>query len=277
MSDRTETVVVHATWFAAIASTIVGAFANNIVLLGVSIAFATLMWGYSVYWALVLRRLLSAQLYRNQALGAGLIAIGWAFFGGSSMAYGSNGDTCVLCQGLNIPLVAFIVALMMTFYFIDSSVLAARKSDPLYRNTFHWKQLRLVVWPVIAGSLLVLLVLTAVSPSLLSTQGGGSALFVVLNLVPLFGTGGLALLLLPVSGRRSRDQTLRKNLEWVGLFGASFLVFFILLVSTNGSVSVIFSYLLFVVGSYCIYRSTKSLAPLNKLPESVGVAARSPG
>jgi hypothetical protein len=259
--DKTETVVVHLTWFAAIASAIVGVSANSAVLLDGSLALTVLMWGYSVYWALNLRRLLSAQLYRNQALGAGLIAIAWACFDlVATEGYTNSG---------RVVLTALAIVLVMTFYFIDSSVLAARKSDPLYRNTFHWRQLRFVVWPVIAISLLVLLVLALVSPSFLldvvgnqPPVGAMAALAIILVFVPFFGTFGSALVLLPVSGRRSRDQTLRKNLEWFGLFGATIIGFLIMALLTDNQVSF---YLLFVVGSYCLYRSTKSLAPLNRL------------
>jgi hypothetical protein len=259
MLDRTETVVVHLTWFAAIASTIVGVFANKSALLAGILALTTLMWGYSVYWALDLRRLLSAQLYRNQALALGLVAVAWAGFElatvGSVTYYPGNsviGD---------ISLLTLVIVLVVTFYFTDSSVLAARKSDPLYRDTFRWRRLRLVVWPVIVISLLALLVLAAVSLSFLFSTG----LFTILVFVPFFGTFGSALVLLPVSGRRSRDKTLRKNLQWFGLFGASILVTFVIGILTNGVVSQATFYLLFAVGSYCIYRSTKSLAPLNRL------------
>ena len=269
MLDKTETVVVHLTWFAAIGSTIVGVFTDNAAVLDGSLAFGMLMWGYSVYWALNLRRLLSAQLYRNQALSAGLVAMAWACFEfpTAESVYGKVGNATTTGSLLaDISLVTFAIVLVMTFYFTDSSVLAARKSDPLYRNTFHWRQLRFVVWPVIVISLLALLVLALVSPSSLLVQSGGTtALFTILIFVPLFATFGSALVLLPISGRRSRDQTLRKNLEWFGLFGAALIMFFILGVSANGSLGQVSFYLLFLVGSYCLYRSTKSLAPLNRL------------
>jgi len=262
MQNKTETVVVYLTLAAAITCTIsFGILANNAILYVFSIAFIMLFWGYSIYWAFDLRRLLSAQLYRNQALGEGLIAVGWLSFGVS---------TSVTLETLSS--VTLVLALATTFYFIDSSVLAARKSDPLYRNTFHWRQLRFVIWPIIAISLFALLVIGVVAPSFFGSQGGPTW-FTILTFIPVFGTLVSAVVLLPFSGRRSRDQTLRKNLEWFGLFGASFMVLTALGLSAAGSLSVVFFSLAFEVGGYCIYRSTKSLAPLNRLPEmKVGAA-----
>ena len=275
MQDRIEKVVVYLTLIAALACAISFGVFPNVILYAFNDVFIALFWGYSIYWALGLRRLLSAQLYRNQSLGEGLIAVGWIAFGVSTSisTYASGGNGGGLVETTSS--VTLVIALATTFYFVDSSVLAARKSDPLYRNTFYWGRLRFVIWPIIAISLFALLVIGVVSPSFFGPQGG-PAWFNIPVFVAVFGTLASAVVLLPVAGRRSRDQTLRKNLEWFGLFGASFVVFIVLGLSAVGSLSVVFFSLSFIVGGYCIYRSTKSLAPINKLPEMKAGAAPGP-
>ena len=267
MQDRIETAIVYVTWFATIVSYVIGALLVP-PLLYVGAVGLLLMWGYSIYWALNLRRHLSAQVYRNQALGAGLIAFGWAsynvlnFIASGVSGQGSGGDVGF------VSALAFFFSLLLTFYWIDSSALAARKSDPLYRNSFHWREVRLAMWPIVAGATIALVLIALADPSLLfPSSGNATLLFSALILTAIFGVFGAGLLVLPVVGRRSRDQVLRRNLEWFGLFAASFALFFVLIVLSSGTTNFILSSMTYVVGSYCVYRGTRSLAPINRLPD----------
>jgi len=265
MRDKTETWVVNLTLAAALACGVMGTFVS-LTLLYIGLAFTVLMWSYSVYWALDLRRLLSAPLYRNQALGAGLVSTAFASL--NCAIYGGQNTSLVG----NLQLIVIGYTFLITFYWVDSSVLAARKTDPLYRDTLHWRKVRLAVWPVIFVTALALPGLSIVYPSSLLQGEGVTWLFVILVFTPIIGAFGSGLILLPIAGRRSRDEALRKNLEWFGLFGASFILFAILNILSpgesepGGGLAFFFLVLAFVAGSYCLYRSTKSLAPLNRLP-----------
>jgi hypothetical protein len=273
MQDKAETIIVHVTWVLAILCLIVGTYVRPVLLLNIQMVFLMLVYGYAVYWSLGLRRLLSAPLYRNQALGGGLIALGWAAFNASNVVVYGIASKSNNVEG-PLPLALVGLALLVTFYWIDSSILAGRKSDPLYRNTLHWKELRLVLWPLIAGAIIIFWLVYLSDPAALNpTSVSVTPLFLVLLFTLVGGTFGSGLVLIPVS-RRSRDRTLRKNLEWFALFPTSFLVFVILgtLVGGTpepGNVALIFQGLPFIVGSYCIYRSVKSLAPLNEMPQQI--------
>lgn len=286
---RTELTVVDFTLVLTVVCALVGTLVAP-ALLYVGFIGLFIIWGLSVYWAFSLRHFLSAQLYRKQALGEGLVAIGLASFNAWNLVfYGVQGNIHPSTIESDISLSAIMLSIVLAFYWIDSSVLAARKSDPLYRDVFHWSKVRLVIWAMVVGSVLLFCSLAVVAPSFLIqgsvTTGSPTVLFLVLFFTALICTFGLGLVLLLVSGRRSRDQTLRRNLEWFALLAVSVLVFFVLDSATgNGSPGTLSSFfgggdslsMVFISASYCIYRSVKSLAPVNRLAgKDVGTAERS--
>jgi hypothetical protein len=260
LQDKTETAIVLIT--AAVAGFV--AALNGLLpiyVLYVGQAAFLLMWGYTIFWAFSLRRLLSAHLYRNQALGVGLVAIGWAMFNYSFLS--SNNV---------IPNVALPIAALLTFYWIDASVLAGRKSDPLYRNTLHWRELRLALWSVLVGAITTVFFGILFNPSvfiIINYSGIGanpSPLVLFLLFVVFFAVFVPGTVYLLATAFRSRDLTLRKHLLWFGSFSLFFFVFSLAGVTTGQST--LFG-LAYVIGTYCLYRSAKSLAPLNRLPVKV--------
>lgn len=220
-------------------------------------AFFLLLWAYSVFWAFSLGRLLSARLYRNQALGVGLVAVGWAAFNYSFFFSISL-----------IPNVAYPFALLLTFFWIDSSVLASRKSDPLYRNTLHWRQLRLALWVTLLGTMVAWFAGLLLYPSdflvILPTGLGKNLqpLPAILLLTMFFTVSVSGPVYLLAAALRSKDMTLRRHLRWFGLFAVSFFFFDAIGGVTGQSV---FFGVAYIVGTYCLYRSAKSLAPLNRM------------
>jgi hypothetical protein len=215
-----------------------------------------LMFGYASFWAFNIRRALFVNLYRNQALGTGLLAIllPLTFV---VVAANLTGNTPA---NTPVPLLAFL----SVFYFIDSTVRAARRSDPALRDTFHWSSLRLYLWPI----LLLLIALSALSPLLLPTNSPEGILASGAPYLLGLGTG---IVVLPTSGRRSGDRNLRSHLKWFGLF-AGFVLFHRILEFTSGEGSnplVIglhqLAFVAFLTAGFCLYRSARSLAPINKL------------
>ena len=211
---------------------------------------------YASYWALIIRRALAVQSYRNQALGVALIAL---FQGVTTIGFagteGASGRTPLdlLALGANTILFLFV------FYWIDASVLAAKRSDPLLRDTLHWRSLRLVLWPLIISFAAAAVVSNFSLP---------------FNIILTLVAGAASL---PVAARRSRDPTMRRHLIWFGLYAAFLLAFFfnlggLLNVSIGSPASFVFlgiGSLMYFAASYCLYRSAVSLAPLRQLPESV--------
>jgi hypothetical protein len=149
---------------------------------------------------------------------------------------------------------------ILLFYFVDVSVLAARRSDPLLRNTLHWSRLRLFLWGlnITLAVLIVALVAyfqvyTGSEPQLMLVYGGYAQVYVI---------EPPSLLALAISGMRSKDMFLRKQLVWFAAFLGSVFVITDFSRVTNFGPGIFVGLML---GGYCLYRSAKSLAPLNRI------------
>jgi hypothetical protein len=214
-----------------------------------------IIWIYAAYWAFDIRRALSTNLFRNQALGMGLVAIGWLLV---NTVYSFGLPTLV---EVSSPLIAVV----FSFYWIDTSIFAAQRTDPLQRNTMKWREVRWLLWPTFVF-LFMLTVLVQYAPPLSSWQpvwlgilGLPSFLIVAVILAAVFARSVL----------RSKDRTLRRHLRW---FGLSFVGFFAILIVTSlivtglgGITSDATTIPAFTVFAYFIYRSAKSLAPLERM------------
>lgn len=219
--------------------------------------------GYATIWALKVRRVLAIRAYQNQALGVALIAAMLALLTvantvGAYLIYNNP-----LESGGNGGFGLFFVLLVTIFYWIDSSVIAARRSDPLSRDTLHWSRVRILLW---IGTLPAAILVTAVDVySLIALGGnvtGGPPAWSVTILVPgIFIPPISGAVLLPIISRRSGDQTLRRHLKWFGLFAVVFLVFNLFLSNQPDPVLGLFSGYVGDAGcAFCLYRSVLSLA-----------------
>jgi hypothetical protein len=233
------------------------------------------LFSYGAYWALTIRKALMSYLYRRQALWVGQVAIYFvaqSVFIALAIFYDATGFY------VNLLAAAFIViGFAAIFVWIDSTVLVARRSDPLQRDTLHWSRLRYFIGIFSTIGLFFNIIFNVVfaNPS--------SSSFILLGSPPLLGFIGLILLFgaiaLLLSARRSGDMTLRRHLKWFGLgagllwvtgqIGAPW-------AKANGDsiIAPIVTYSLFAVAAYCFYRSAKSLVPLGHL--AIGDLAQAP-
>ncbi len=218
------------------------------------------IWLYAAYWGFNVRRALAVKLYRNQALGIALISI---LLIPDAIAH--------TLAGLGRQYyVAFAVIetcySLVLFYFVDASVLAGRRSDPLLRDTLHWRTVRLYLWPVVVAvwivedSFLAYLQTTNVTVSA-QIAGIGGALFGLVWLLP-------AIIVLPITAFRSKDPRLRSHFAWFAVFVA---LSFLPTLFGNGAVvvSTLVNGILLDTGlvfwGYALYKSARALVPLNKL------------
>lgn len=126
------------------------------------------------YWAFKFRQILPVRIYRNQALGIGLVAFGWILIFIDNILF--NGEIFTAY----IPFFIINVSvLILLFYFIDASILAGRRSDPLLRDTLHWRKLRIVLWILnfLVGAVIIALVIyyqitTGNEPQFMLVYGG---------------------------------------------------------------------------------------------------------
>jgi hypothetical protein len=255
-------------------------------------AVVILSFAYAAFWALNIRRHLKVKLYRHQALGIGLVAIcaGWFTY---SLDGAVNYLPAVFFQYPldGIFFYSFLACLAPLLYWTDSSLLAARDSDPLLRDVLHWGRIRIFLWGAVAiclGSGGAYLVYEAVFHYQQEVQAGNSVYLLgvptILNIIAVIVPLGVPLaaapIFLPVAIRRTKDLTLRRHLKWFGL-GAAFLVLgtlATLLLTTGTSCSpqptcahqILFpiAFLTFYTASaYSFYRSARAVIPIYSLKE----------
>lgn len=211
---------------------------------------------YAAYWAFAIRRALVSRIYRSHALWLGVLCVVLLTSVVVSLIPASGAVGTALSD---VPVIAVILGF---FAFADSTVPIARRSDPLLRDILSWNKLRVGGW-----FLIVLVEVFGLYIDLVGTSGstGFGA-----------GFGGLLLFLIGappmlVGARRSKDPNLRGSLKW---FGMSLLFFIgVLLVaiiesalgiSNSDMSSIPYAAVLVLVG-YSLYRSARSLAPINRL------------
>lgn len=223
---------------------------------------------YAAYWALNIRRALFVPAYRRQAFWIG-------FFSLSSVGYVAGLDMGAPGPSVAYALlvVSYYLALAFLFFrLIDVDIEVARRSDPLLREPLHWRRLRLVVLAIMVPAAVGVAALEWASKTGASFPGYYFAIVQGSVFVPFLLAGVPALLL---AVRRTGDLTFRRSLKWLGFY---FVTLFIANMSyflfTAGVLAVppdLFNAtggLVAAPGAYCLYRSARSLAPLNRIASS---------
>jgi hypothetical protein len=232
---------------------------------------------YAAYWAFYIGRSLSAPLYRNQALGLGVFSLVIMIAALPSPLPGSSGILGNIWFQLAYTLVTAVFWLG-TVYFVDASALASRRSDPLLRDTLHWSEVRYVVWGVQISIVCFILLGTAYSAVTgnytLSDQiaagnnGAASSLPAIITDLAWALAFGVIAMFVPIA-LRARSPTLRRHFRWLAILGAVTGAFFAGSVVTSSIATpdenLVLSGVYFVVVGYCLYKSAKSLVPLNRM------------
>lgn len=235
----------------------------------VSIILASLVgvvFAYGAYWALTIRKALMNYVYRKQAFWAGLVAI---YFVAQSVFIALALLNNQASFYVNLIAAGFITAgFIVIFIWIDSTIIVARRSDPLQRNTLRWSGVRYFIAITTTIGLFSNLAFNVIyaNPS--------NPSYDLLGTPPLVGFIGTLLILgaiaLLLSAKRSGDLTLKRHLKWFGL-GAALLFLSGQVGSPWAKIDPtsifipIVTYSIFAVAAYCFYRSSKSLAPLGRL------------
>ena len=162
----------------------------------------------------------------------------------------------------NAPTVALTLGFLA---FVDSTVPIARRSDPLLRNILHWEKVRVVAWAV----LILVEILTVYAE--IESNNTSSATVAGLFAVALIGAPPML-----IGARRSMDPNLRGSLKWFGLSLLFFLgIILVGVVETELNLSTYYttsSYgeipyaAVLILVAYALYRSARSLEPINRLP-----------
>jgi len=209
---------------------------------------------YAAYWAFAIRHALVDHIYRNRALWLGVLTILFVIV---VIAPTPTGNDVVSDVLNNAPTVALTVGFLG---FVDSTVPIARRSDPLLRNILNWKKSRVLAWVV-----LILVDILSVHAEIESSNTSSS------NVLGLFVVAVIGAPVMLIAARRSKDLNLRKSLKWFALALLFFLGILLVAVlesklnlSTSSYGEIPYAAVLILV-AYALYRSARSLAPINRL------------
>jgi len=239
---------------------------NNIPLFLFGIFLATFpIYAFTAYWAFNVRRALSVPMYRKQAGGTGALALTiWAslylFFVLSRFSDLRLSDGAVVFV-FTVPLLAF-------FYFCDVTMSAARRADPLLRDTLGWSKLRIPLWIIVAVSFGIIYVWTGyailddnlillnqlnldVFPSIIMNLS-----FNYLTLLPFVGI----IFVVSAAIRTKWDKVLRRHLIWIVI--GLLLLFYGFNINIPGTYVIVF-----LLVSYSLYRAARSLATVDHVPK----------
>jgi hypothetical protein len=235
-------------------------------------AAAVVSYGYVFYTAMLVRRPLGVGLYRRHALGIALVAAVFAL---------DQASNYLPVEGLwsYVGLAVFASFSLVLLYWVDSSILAARRSDPLYRDTFHWSRVRLLAWIVSVVAFVFMFAISAVFAHPSAGPPAGvqqppewlNVFFSLLFFFPIYAAAMSGVLVMPVAARRCKDLVFRSHLEWFFLFIVIQLVaagvIGQLFQSSNPATpppSILADGLGLLIGLYPLYMSVKRLVPLYK-------------
>jgi len=217
-------------------------------------------------WALNLSRAITVRLRKRQALGIGLLALSLAWFTANFIF--DHPETLGTTAGDSYFLLQFFLPFLTFFYWIDASVVASRRADPLLRDTFHWRRIRLWVWAYLIAMTCLYVVTAIILSDLLGVTGSPSTAIVTVAIFSVIGLPFVAgPILLPVVSRRSADAALRGHLRWFAYFTA------FLGLGLVGIIAIPLWQGLWAVAGYCLYRSVKSLVIVDTLPSTTIIAA----
>jgi len=230
---------------------------------------------YTAYWALAIRQALVSRLYRNQALWLATECL--LFIASGSLETRTSIHLFFVANGLVQGCFFLSIAA-----WADSTLRIARRSDPLLRSLLAWDKLRWVVLPLFGLLLIPFTYYSVTTGSIFNLQGialltipwTASLFFLLLFILSTYGA--VAFL---IGAGRIRDAPLRGELKWISVFFASILGTFVpALLTTSAASSGALKYLdysfsnipsaiIVLVAYYALYRSARSLAPLNRITQ----------
>jgi hypothetical protein len=226
------------------------------------------MFGYAIYWAFNTRSALAVRVYRNQALATGVLGlILWLSI--VTIVIASDSPIPQISDGATA--IAFCLVLLGFFYFTDVTMKAARRSDPLLRDTLNWSRVRIPMWALVIltlGSILAVATYASITDDAfllngLNTGDFGNAVFnFVFNWFAFISFVGVVTI--PLVAYRSKwDRAFRRYLIWLGVALAILFVDFVFTIP--GTFLPVF-----LVGGYFLFRAAKSLAPTSRISKTEG-------
>ncbi len=218
-----------------------------------------------IYRALVMRRGFIDSTYRSRALWSAFLMVVIAVTNAESLVPLPND-----VLGAVVGFVPFAAIVLVSFAFVDRTVIVAVRSDFFHRNPLRWLQLRRPASVVMAASTALILVAVATSSQLANSGPQSDApLWVDLGYYQFFlivaAILGYSAIALTVAARRTPDNTLRKSIRLLGIALGFFVVSVLTFAVSSTDASAILGDALTVVATYVLYLSVMSLTSLGKV------------
>jgi hypothetical protein len=161
-----------------------------------------------------------------------------------------------------------ILVIVVTYTFVDRTILIAMRSDFFHRDVIGWTKVRLPGLILVAGALCLAAADFALAPSDASTTPlwASVALDVFVVVVPL--VLGYASIAIVVSARRTADRVLKRHILLLGLSLACFAMILALFASPSTDLFNFLGDALNVVSLYLLYRAVMSLTPLGRVEKA---------
>ncbi len=224
-----------------------------------------------LYRVIEMRRGFVNRTYKSRATWSALLMVTIGVT--NAIGFVSFPDTLVGSLASFLPFLAIVV---VSYAFIDRTVLVAMQSDFFHRDVFRWMRARIPSYFVLAASCVVIIVDTSIPPYGNSSAAPAS-IWVELGFYQFFA---VAIILLGYGtasaifgSRRTSDQTLKRHIRLLG----SALGFFVLALFTfsvnSGAFTQVVGNLLTIFATFFVYLSVMSLTPLGKV-EKVAAATQ---
>lgn len=242
---------------------------------------STVIFGLTAYRAFKLRAVLRNKFSRSHALWLVVIATAQATVLWTPFPFPNS------LVDLVYGILVFGVFPIVIVAWVDGAVRAARRSDPLYRDSLAWTKLRVITYAATLAAAALNFGLFALVTLTGLPVPAFSEVLVIAPLLPPFLAGAPALLLV---ARRTRSAIRRTNAKWFALyylFQLASIVTYVVTVSGTSDPQLLCGCILnflafhgiyalgwnvvtvtFVISGYCLYRYVRSLAQLNRLPLS---------
>ncbi len=214
------------------------------------------LFSYAGYLGLRARAVLLDRLYKARASWISSVAVLFVLLISANLVIGTFAS-----GNWYLSLLLFLVeysAAIVTFAWVDATIRVAKRSDPLQRDTLHWRTLRKIIWVVVVLSIAGgLASVVAFETNFFSSPGGPEGAL-------LYGPFGnvFAIIALVIARRRSKDVTLRRHMKWFSLF------IIVTLLSTQSALSRLPDFRLISAGflvaaGFFLFMAAKSLVPVN--------------
>jgi hypothetical protein len=163
-----------------------------------------------------------------------------------------------------------ILVIMVTYAFVDRTILVAMRSDFFHRDVIGWMKIRLPGFILVAGAVCLAAADSALVPSETSATPFWSivAFDIFVVVVPL--VLGYAAIAVVVSARRTADRTLKRHILLLGLSLACFAAILALFASPSTDLFNFLGDALNVGSLYLLYRAVMSLTLLGRVEKGAG-------